>query len=203
MAKLYFRYGAMGSAKTLNLLAVAHNYRQQGKEVVLIKPALDNRFGQQKIRSRAGLEMTADILVEPDTILDYEDFKKISCILVDEAQFVSENLVNQLRKITIDLQIPVICYGLRTDFKSYLFEGSKRLMELADSIEEVKATCNFCDKKSIMNLKHVNGVATVEGPSIQLGAEEMYYPACYQCYHDAVNKIVKKTKLSDAVKIKK
>ncbi len=203
MAKLYFRYGAMGSAKTLNLLAVAHNYRQQGKEVILIKPALDNRFGQQKIRSRAGLEMTADILVEPDTILDYEDFKKISCILVDEAQFISENLVNQLRKITIDLKIPVICYGLRTDFKSYLFEGSKRLMELADSIEEVKATCNFCDKKSIMNLKHVNGVATVEGPSIQLGAEEMYYPACYQCYHDAVNKIVKKKKLSDAVKVKK
>lgn len=182
MAKLYYRYGTVGSAKTLNLLAVAHNYRRQGKNVILIKPELDTRFGKEKIKSRAGLEKTADILVKPDTTLDMKAFFNMSCILVDEAQFLSEYLVNQLREIVVSLQIPVICYGLRTDFKSRLFEGSKRLMELADSIEEVKCTCNFCNKKSVMNLKHVNGFATVEGPSVQLGCEELYFPVCYSCY---------------------
>lgn len=186
--KLYFRYGTVGSAKTLNLLAVAHNYRQQGKEVFLLKPKMDTRFGKDCIKSRAGLEMTADLLVEPDTELDLSAFKNISCILVDEVQFFSPKVVDQLREITLKLNIPVICYGLRTDFKSTLFAGAKRLMELADSIEEVKSTCFFCDKKSILNLKHVNGVATVEGPSIQLGAEELYYPACYQCYQAQIAK---------------
>ena len=199
MAKLYFRYGTVGSAKTLNLLAVAHNYRQQGREVCLLKPALDSRFGRQKIKSRAGLEMTADILVEPDTVLDRKEIANVACILVDEVQFVSEELINQLRNISIEMDIPVICYGLRTDFKSHLFEASKRLMELADSIEEVKSTCNFCGRKSTMNLKHVNGVATVEGPSIQLGAEEMYFPACYKCYKEAVEKSSKKKTLQEAL----
>lgn len=186
MAKLYFRHGTVGSAKTLNLLAVAHNYRQQGKEVSLIKPKMDIRFGQDTIRSRAGLEMTADILVEPDTKLDFQSFSGISCILVDEAQFVSSSIIDQLRLITLEMDIPVICYGLRTDFKTKLFEASRRLMEIADSIEEIKATCYFCNKKSIFNLKHVNGKATVEGPSIQLGAEELYYPACFKCYTEQV-----------------
>lgn len=193
MAKLYFRYGTMGSAKTLNLLAVAHNYRQQGKEICLLKPELDTRFGKAKIKSRAGLEASADILVKPDTILSKDSFKDIYCILVDEAQFLSESLINQLREITLELDIPVICYGLRTDFKSRLFEASRRLMELADSIEEIKSTCYFCNKKSIMNLKHVNGKATIEGPSIQLGAEEMYYPACYRCYKEQVIKSITET----------
>jgi thymidine kinase len=188
MAKLYFRHGTVGSAKTLNLLAVAHNYRQQGKNVFLMKPALDVRFGKNCIQSRAGLEQNADLLVEPETIFDYALFKNVSCILVDEAQFLSKNIINQLRNITVELDIPVICYGLRTDFKSNLFEGSKRLMELADSIEEIKSTCYFCNRKSVMNMKHVNGVATVEGPSIQLGAEEMYYPACYRCYTNQIRK---------------
>lgn len=188
MAKLYFRYGTVGSAKTLNLLAVAHNYRQQGKEVSLLKPKLDTRFGPGSIKSRAGLEMMADILLEPDTKLDFESFAGISCILVDEAQFLSAAIIEQLRAITLEMDIPVICYGLRTDFRTNLFEGSRRLMELADSIEELKATCYFCNKKSILNLKHVNGVATVDGPSIQLGAEEMYYPTCYKCYASQVDK---------------
>lgn len=182
MAKLYFRYGTVGSAKTLNLLAVAHNYRQQGKEVLLLKPKMDTRYGKKCIKSRTGLEMMADILVEPDTRLDIQSFAGISCILVDEAQFFTTSLINQLRFITLEMDIPVICYGLRTDFKSTLFEGSRRLLELSDSIEEVKATCYFCNKKSILNLKHVNGIATVDGPSIQLGAEELFYPTCYKCY---------------------
>lgn len=196
MAKLYFRYGTVGCAKTLNLLAVAHNYRQQGKEVSLLKPKLDTRFGKGSIKSRAGLEMSADLLVEADTKIDFESFVGISCILVDEAQFLSTMLIEQLRNITLEMDIPVICYGLRTDFKSYLFEGSKRLMELADSIEELKSTCYFCNKKSVLNLKHVNGIATVEGPSIQLGAEELFYPTCYKCYTSEVKKGKLKQKIS-------
>jgi thymidine kinase len=193
MAKLYFRYGAVGSAKTLNLLAVSHNYRQQGKEVYLVKPELDTRFGKKTIKSRAGLEMPADLLVKPDTKLHHQDFEGISCILVDEAQFLSAYLIDQLREITCALEIPVICYGLRTDFRSHLFEGSRRLMELADSIEEIKSTCFFCNKKDVFNLKHVNGVATVDGPSIQLGAEELYYPTCCKCYTEAIKKAKEKT----------
>ncbi|MBI2743417.1 MAG: thymidine kinase [Chlamydiales bacterium] len=182
MAKLYFRHGTVGSAKTLNLLAVAHNYRQQGKEVLLFKPEMDERFGRNTIRSRAGLEMSADLLINQQTDLSNVEFDGISCVLVDEAQFLSAKIIDQLREITLSKRIPVICYGLRTDFRSKLFEGSMRLMELADSIEEVKATCHFCERKSIMNLKHVNGTATLDGPTVQLGAEEKYYPACFNCY---------------------
>lgn len=182
MAKLYFRHGTVGSAKTLNLLAVAHNYRQQGKKILLMKPAFDTRFGQGAIKSRAGLEQEADLLIHPETSLLTVDYTDVSCVLVDEAQFLSEKTIEELRKITLDWDLPIICYGLRTDFKSRLFEGSRRLMELADSIEEVKATCHYCNRKSIMNLKYVNGRAVARGPSVELGAEEKYLPACYKCY---------------------
>lgn len=193
MAKLYFRYGAVGSAKTLNLVAVAHNYRQQGKKIILIKPEMDVRFGKNNIKSRAGLEMEADILVNAETDLLKLNFSGIDCVLVDEAQFFPASVIEQLREITIKNRIPVICYGLRTDFRSHLFEGSSRLMELADSIEELKSTCYYCNKKAIMNLKHVNGVACVDGPSVQLGAEEKYFPACFACYSKQVSesKLVK------------
>lgn len=197
MAKLYFRYGTVGSAKTLNLLAVAHNYKQQGKKICLIKPKLDIRFGVDNIKSRAGLEMKADIAVEGDTILEMKDFEGVDCILVDEAQFLSCFLIDQLRMITLEQEIPVLCYGLRSDFKSKLFEGSKRLMELADSIEEVKATCYHCNRKSILNLKHVDGIATIDGPSIQLGAEELYFPVCFCCYTSEVKKAKDKALLAE------
>lgn len=187
MAKLYFRHGTVSSAKTLNLLAVAHNYRSQGKQVVLIKPALDDRFGSEVIRSRAGMEQAADIKVLADTQIDKKEFEGISCILVDEAQFLSVAVVEQLREIAVDLNIPVICYGLRSDFRTRLFEGSARLFELADSIEEIKTTCAFCNRKAVANLKHVNGVATLAGPAIDLGAEEKYYPACYSCYKSQIS----------------
>lgn len=187
MAKLYFRYGAMGSAKTLNLLAVRHNYVQQGKLVMLIKPAIDVRFGSQSIRSRAGLEHEADLVVGPDTRLDFADFKGLSCVLVDECQFLSAKLVEQLRELTREMGIPVIAYGLRTDFRAQLFEGSQRLMELADSIEEVKTTCRFCNRKAVFNLRHdAQGRAIVDGPSVMLGSEEFYSPTCYECYYDRV-----------------
>lgn len=191
MAKLYFRYGVVSSAKTLNLLAVAHNYRAQNRRVMLLKPALDTRFGSSEIRSRAGLETRADLLLDRTTLLDRAAFEGISCVLVDEVQFVSAAVIDQLRVISLELNIPVICYGLRADFRGELFEGSRRLFEVADSIEEVKTTCFFCTKKATMNLKHVNGRPDVEGPSVQLGAEEKFFPACYACYREKLAEIGK------------
>lgn len=186
MAKLYFRYGTVGSAKTMNLLAVAHNYRHQNKSVLLLKPKLDTRFGLDVIRSRAGLTMEADILVEDSSQLRDEQFVGVHCVLVDEAQFLAPALIDRLREITRCLDIPVICYGLRTDFRTHLFPGSKRLMEMADSIEEVKTTCGFCNRKAIFNLKFSNGRPTVEGPTVDLGAEEKYLPACSSCYFEQI-----------------
>lgn len=178
----------MGSAKTLNVLAVAHNYRQQGKEVLLLKPEMDVRFGKDQIQSRAGLQMTADVLVGQETNLLDLNFQNICCLLVDEAQFMSMEHIDQLRDITLIKNIPVICYGLRTDFRTKLFPGSLRLMEVADSIEEVKSTCYYCNRKSLMNIKHIDGKATLEGPTVQLGAEEKYLPVCYSCYRSQLEK---------------
>lgn len=196
MAKLYFRYGTVGSAKTLNLLAVAHNYEQQGKNVLLIKPELDVRWDVNTVRSRAGLERKADLLVQPKTELDIESFAGLHCILVDEAQFLSGSVIEQLRHITNAMNVPVICYGLRTDFRSVLFEGAKRLMELADAIEEIKTTCNFCNSKAIFNLKFLDGEPTLGGPSIDLGAEEKYLPACHKCYCEKLDLTVLSTEVT-------
>ena len=185
MAKLYFRYGTMDSAKSMNLLAVAHNYRKQGKRVLLVKPRIDSRFGSHTISSRSGLEATADLLIDHDTVLDPRDFAGLDCILIDEAQFLPPPVIDDLRRITVDPGIPVICYGLRTDFRTRLFPGAQRLMELADRIEEVKVTCQYCAKKAICNLRFVNGTPTVRGPQIQLGAEEHYAPVCWTHYDEA------------------
>jgi thymidine kinase len=184
MAKLYFRHGAMDSAKTMNLLAVAHNYRKQGKKVVLVAPELDDRFGRGRISSRAGLEAEADLLVRDDTILDAKMFEGIDCILVDEVQFVSPAIIDQLWLIKLLLDVPVICYGLRTDFRTQLFPGARRLMELADSIEEIKVTCQFCTRKACFNLRKVDGRAVVEGEQIVLG-DAQYAPVCGRHYLDA------------------
>jgi thymidine kinase len=182
MAKLYFRYGTVGSAKTLNLLAVAHNYAQQRKSAFIVKPDLDDRFGHDLVRSRAGMERRADLLVGPETKLAPDAFKGVDCILVDEAQFLSPMLIEQLRAVARDQSIPVICYGLRTDFRTKLFDGSRRLLEIADSIEEIKTTCNYCNRKAIFNLKLADGVPTLAGPTVDLGAEEKYLPTCAICY---------------------
>lgn len=183
MAKLYFRYGTVGSAKTLNLLAVAHNYLQQQKRAFIIKPELDVRFGRETVQSRAGIEKKADLLLAADSVIDPAVFEGGHCILVDEAQFLTPAQIEQLRAVARDQQIPVICYGLRTDFRTRLFDGARRLMELADSIEEIKTTCHFCNRKAVYNLKLADGVPTLAGPTIDLGAEEKYLPACAQCYH--------------------
>lgn len=187
MAKLYFRYGAMSSAKTLNLLAVRHNYEVQGKRVLLIKPCVDVRYGTDTVRSRAGLEYPADLLVEPGDRLKESDLDGLHCILVDECQFLTYDLVNHLREVTRTHGIPVIAYGLRTNFKAELFEGSKRLMEVADSIEEIKTTCKFCNRKAVFNLRHdAQGRALIDGPNLLLGADTAYSPTCYPCYHERV-----------------
>ncbi len=185
MAKLYFRYGTMDSAKTLNLLAVAHNYRKQGKQVVLAKPALDDRFGDRSIASRAGLREDTDLLLQADTVLDLESLRDVDCILVDEAQFLSPAMIDQLRLITLRLNVPVICYGLRTDFQTRGFPGSIRLMEVADSIEEVKVTCQYCGRKAVFNLRSADGEAVVDGEQISLGDEE-YSPVCGHHYVERV-----------------
>jgi thymidine kinase len=184
MAKLYFRYGAVGSAKTLNLLAVAHSYRSQGKKILLLKPELDTRFGKEAIRSRSGLEKEADILINEKTRLAGKDFIGLHCILVDEAQFLTRDFIDHLGDIVRAYNIPVICFGLRTDFKRGLFEGSKRLMEISDSIEEVKTTCHFCNRKALFNIKFVGDSAVLDGPVIELGAEEKYLPTCRTCYYE-------------------
>ncbi len=189
MAKLYFRYGTMDSAKSMNLLAVAHNYRKQGKRVLLVKPRLDTRFGATKISSRCGLEAAADLMLDEDTIIDPRDFTGLDCVLVDEAQFLSPATIEDLRRITVDPGVPVICYGLRTDFRTKLFPGAQRLMELADRIEEVKVTCQYCAKKAICNLRFVNGTPTIRGQQIQLGADEHYAPVCFAHYDEATRAV--------------
>lgn len=187
MAKLYFRYGTMDSAKTMNLLAVAHNYRKQGKRVMLIKPLLDDRFGATQIASRSGLSADADLLADKDTAITPEQCRDIDCILVDEAQFLAPEVIEQLRRITINPGVPVICYGLRTDFKTRLFPGAQRLFELADRIEEVKVTCQYCQKKATFNLRLSGGKAAIDGPQIQLGADQAYVPVCWHHYDTMVS----------------
>ena len=183
MAKLYFRYGAMGSAKTLNLLAVRHNYELQGKRVVLMKPRRDDRFGADVVRSRAGLSYQADLLLDEDTEFAPGFFDGLHCVLVDEGQFLSPRLVEALRQVTLEHDVPVIAYGLRTDFSTQMFPGSRRLMELADAIEEVKTTCMFCNRKAIFNLRHDGeGQAITDGPQVMIGADARYSPVCHACY---------------------
>ena len=205
MAKMYFRFGTVGSAKTLNLLAVAHNYTLQKKRVLLLKPAIDVRFAHNFITSRTGLKREADYLIESNTLflvnnrplisqdhgfakeINLDRHENLACILVDEAQFLSQSVIDQLHLITIQMDIPVLCYGLKTNFKSHLFAGSRRIIELADKIEEIKSTCYFCKNKAIFNLKLINGVPVNKGAEVDLGAEEKYRPACKDCYRQKLN----------------
>ena len=183
MAKLYFRYGTVGSAKTLNLLAVAHNYRQQGKNVLLVKPEIDTRFGTGVIASRAGVSMPADVVVPPSPgFMILPVLHDCACVLVDEVQFLSPGDINIFSDICRKEDVPVICYGLRTDFRRHAFPASTRLFELADSLEEVKTTCHYCLRKAVFNLKLVDGVPSKDGPAIELGCEEKYLPVCAKCY---------------------
>lgn len=178
--KLYFRHGAVGSAKTLNLLAVAFNYEQHGKKVLTIKPKVDDRFGYDKIQSRAGLSRQADIIVTSASDIPTE-LKGIDCVLVDEAQFLDSETIDRLRALTY--YAPVLCWGLRTNFKTKLFAGSQRLMEVADAIEPVKTICVKCNRHAIFNLRHgPQGQKIIDGPEIDIGSEDKFFSVCYHHY---------------------
>ena len=191
MTKLHFRYGTMNSSKTANLLMTAHNYIVQGRKVLLIKPECDTRWDDNLITSRVGCSMEVGLILSPDITNISSFLPDISCILVDEAQFLSPDNVNMLRGIS--MTIPVICWGLRTDFTSKLFPGSKRLMEVADSIQEVKTICVSCERKAIVNAKFLREpgndtkhIIREGGESqIELGSEEKYQPMCWQCWQEA------------------
>lgn len=167
---------------------VAHNYRSQGKGVLVCKPEVDLRT--QQVYSRALNSIPVDVVLLPDHPLHFTALDGVHCILVDECQFLSEKNVEDLKHLAAT-RVPVICYGLKTDYRSYLFPGSKRLLELADSIEEIKNVCVECDRKAIMNAKfYVNDngrrVVVRDGSSEpDFGAEEKYQPMCWQCWRNA------------------
>lgn len=186
MAKLFFKYGTVFSAKSLNLIATAHNYETQGKKVLLMIPAMDTR-SDGSISSRAGLKMEAELLHDDTNALEVyarhlEKKEKIDCVLVDEAQMLKVPHIDQLREIVVKYNTPVICYGLRVSYTLELFDASKRLFELADKLEEIKTICWYCASKATHNLKLVGGKAEYKGNPIDIGGLEKYVPVCYKCY---------------------
>ena len=173
MAKLYFRYGAMGSSKTANAIMVQYNYRERGQKALMLKPRLENRDGADIVASRSGLSTKCRFVEELDQI----DVSSYSCIIVDEAQFMKKEQVQKLVDIVDEMDIPVICYGLRADFQGNLFEGSHWLLAWADTIEEIKTVC-WCGRKAICNTRVANGRVTKEGEQIMLGGSESYVALC-------------------------
>jgi len=190
MAKLYFKYGVMGSSKTAQALITKFNYEERGMKVWLIKPQIDNRDGDGLVKSRIGLCQKAYVLSHDEDV--YKSFlklkEKVDVIIVDECQFLSESQVDQLSMIVIEHDIPVLCFGLRTDFRTKMFTGSKRLMEIADSITEIKTICS-CGKKATVNVrKGEDGKILTEGEQILIGGNETYTAMCYQCYMENLKK---------------
>lgn len=181
MAKLYFRYGAMGASKSANALMVEYNYRERNQNAILLKPAIDDRDGKDLVKSRAGISKTAKLVYENSNIykLTEREIEKgpTHCVIIDEAQFLKKKQIKQLTKIVDDLDIPVITYGLRTDFKGNLFEGSKWLLAWADSIEEIKTVC-WCSRKATMNARVVNKKVIKQGEQIKIGGNESYIALC-------------------------
>ena len=193
MSKLYFRYGTMNCGKTSALIQVAFNYEENNKKVVIIKSKVDTK-GDKKISSRIGLTRKVDILLdENDSVLKHiRKIKKSDCILVDEVQFLSSKQIDELWEITKTFDIPVICYGLRTDFKGHLFEGSKRLFELADVLEELITICP-CGKRAKFNARFVNNKFVLDGETILIDGNDQniqYKPLCGKCYLQYKNKKV-------------
>ncbi|MBR4031473.1 MAG: thymidine kinase [Clostridia bacterium] len=189
MAKLYFKYGAMGSSKTANALITRFNYEERGMKVWLIKPSIDVRDGADVIRSRIGLEQQAYV-VTPDIDL-FEEFKAhgdCHVIIADECQFFTAAQIDQLRRIVNELDIPVLCFGLRTDFLTHLFEGSRRLFEVADSVTEIKTIC-ACGRKAIVNARiDEDGRVVTEGGQILLGGNDSYVAMCHSCWIETIKK---------------
>lgn len=188
--KLYFRYGTMGSAKTALLLTTAYNFEERGMDYLCMKPLIDTREGANVIRSRIGIERRCEWI---DTEMDVYSFlherfrndaKIVEWILVDEAQFLTAMQVDQLSRVVDDFGCNVICYGLRTDFQSKLFEGSRRLFEIADTIDEVKSTCN-CGRKTIVNARiDAEGNFVSEGAQVEIGGNDRYVAVCRKCWRN-------------------
>ena len=184
MAKLYFKYGAMGSSKTAQALITKYNYEENDMRVWILKPSADTRDGEAVLRSRIGLEARAEIAA-PETDI-YQRFREnhagnCDAVIVDECQFLTMEQIDQLRQIVDDYNVPVMCFGLRTDFQTKLFPGSLRLMELADAIEEIKTMCD-CGAKATVNARINDGYIVTEGAQVVLGGNDCYIAMCHRCY---------------------
>lgn len=185
MGKLYFRYGVMGSSKTANALMTRFNYIEKNKTVLLLKPATDTRDGITKIKSRIGLEADAVVVNKDSSIFDIWNNENI--IIVDECQFLTKNQIIQLRTIAAKYNTIVFCYGLRSDFKCNLFEGSEALLAVADEIQEIESICR-CGKKATVNARFSNGHVITNGPQVKLGGNDLYEPLCYNCWLEEIDK---------------
>ena len=187
MAKLYFKYGAMGSSKTANALITKFNYEERGMRVWLIKPSIDVRDGQDAVRSRIGLEARADVITpDCDIYTEFSSHRDCDVIIADECQFFTAGQIDALRRIVDELNIPVLCFGLRTDFWTSLFEGSRRLFEVADSISEIKTICS-CGNKAIVNARiDEQGNVVTQGSQVLLGGNDSYIAMCHSCWKKAI-----------------
>ena len=188
MAKLYFKYGAMGSSKTAQALITKYNYEENDLNVWLIKPSADTRDGAATIRSRIGLEAQCQVITpQMDVYSLFCDQRKGACdvIIVDECQFLTMVQIDQLRAIVDEFNVPVLCFGLRTDFQTKLFPGSLRLMELADAIEEIKTMCD-CGTKATVNARINDGYIVTEGAQVVLGGNDCYIAMCHRCYVNGI-----------------
>lgn len=190
MAKLHFHYSTMNAGKSTLLLQAAHNYKEMGMETILLTADFDNRAGQGKIASRIGISQTAELYSKKSDLFNIiskkTEKKKLACVLVDEAQWLSPEQVWQLANIVDDLNIPVICYGLRVDFLGELFPGSAKLLAIADEMREVRTICH-CGKKATMVIrKSKDGKVQTDGDQIQVGGNEMYYSLCRQHWKEAI-----------------
>ena len=185
MAKLYFKYGAMGSSKTAQALITKYNYEENGLNVWLIKPSADIRDGADILRSRIGLEARVEIIIPGADIYElFRQRREEGChvVITDECQFFTPEQIDQLRAIVDDYNIPVMCFGLRTDFLCSLFPGSRRLMEVADNIEEIKTICD-CGTKATVNARvDGNGYIVTEGEQVLLGGNDSYIAMCHRCW---------------------
>ena len=187
MAKLYFKYGAMGSSKTANALITKFNYEERNMKVWLVKPSVDKRDGADAVRSRVGLEAPADVIFPTDDIVEiYKSREKVDVIVADECQFFTEEQIDQMRFIVDNYDVPVLCFGLRTDFLTHLFPGSRRLFELADSITEIKTICQ-CGAKATVNARiDENGNTVTSGEQVLLGANDCYIAMCHKCWQKSI-----------------
>ena len=189
MAKLYFKYGAMGSSKSAQALITKFNYEELGMTVWLIKPSIDTRDGADVVKSRIGLSATAQIITpEADIIEEYHKVGRHDVIIADEAQFFTPAQIDQLRELVDDEDLPVLCFGLRTDFLTHFFPGAQRLMELADSLTEIKTVC-ACGRKATVNARiDENGRVTTQGDQVLLGGNDRYIAMCHKCWMEKIRK---------------